>query len=201
MHSVGPKYFNDRLNEKIEDMSFLEDQLNTPFDEGRELKLPINEWGAPTSMSVYDFLVHGEGIACHLKGRVREFLFRMELDADHLRENTDTAKALLEQFDRLKKSKEKAARVVADLREKLLSFDQNHEKLTGKHLVMHFASAQKVVTYLTGMSSKIENNYFQAGTVNTYLIDRINKLRSACHALNQVEFVTAPTENDSGEEL
>jgi len=94
IQSFGPDYFNDQLLTKLGDVAL----VTTPFDETGLDRLSFNEKGERESMSVYDFLDRGEGIANALKGRARAFLFRMDLSEDYLGHHIDMAKSLLVQF-------------------------------------------------------------------------------------------------------
>ncbi len=180
MQLVGYDYFNLNLLRKIEEV-----QLDsTPFN-NRER--PFNELGLRESMSVFDFLARGEGIAHALKGRVKLFLKRMELNVYFLKNNFQAANELIEQFEKLKQSKEKADQVLMGLQAKLSQYNHEGDKelLSSCEIVTNYANAKRVIDYLIECSAKLTKGYLGGGTFFTYLPDRIATLTAAIQNMEQ----------------
>lgn len=188
---VSYDYFNLNLLRQIEEV-----QLDsTPFNDGER---PFNELGVRESMSIFDFLARAEGIAHSLKGRVKLFLKRMEWNDYFLKNNFHTAKGLIEQFEKLKQSKEKADQVLRGLQAKLSQYNHEGDKelLSSCEIVTNFAIANGVIGYLMECSAKLESGYLGEGTFRTYLPDRIATLKAAIQ--NMVQAI--PVMQEAGEE-
>lgn len=193
---VGPDYFNQTLNEKLDRVVVQTDLPKSPFNECGEESFPFNEMGLRESMSLYDFLVRSEGIANSLKGRVKEFQFRMECDKGYLAHNLALAKSLLDQYDRFKKSKEKAEKAIAELKGRLRN--QSQGELSENDHALILLCADKIIGRLSQIISKLEKDYLTPGTICTYLADRVNQLQAAYLNLTQGEcLIEVSTKHDS----
>lgn len=154
---IGSKYFNDALSKEVEFQG----------------QFFIKSW------STLGFFKQGNYIFSEFKGRVKQFLVNCESDRNYLSSHREEGHDLITEYEFFCAVVKRIDNLAKDFAARLKEYntDSDAAVIKGNFAVMNFEDATRITSEMGKFSSHITYYFLSPGTLRTYLVDRINKLR------------------------
>lgn len=122
---------------------------------------------------VKNFLIMGERLMFDFKEqKVKPALKRVVTQEE--------GQDIVKQFESLCGLVEKVKKLAATFESRIAGYNPNKDDLNGTALIKTKEDAVRIIAMMKKFVEDITSNYLTPGTARTYLIDRINRLKSNC---------------------